>query len=52
MVGTKRNWNAVITKIFFYVSSTTKQKMKVGATKIQPDDSDKKELEKEVTTKI
>ena len=30
----------------------TKQKIKAGATKIQPEGSDKRKLEKEVTTKI
>ena len=47
----KRNQvKVVVIKICFY--GKTKWKMKVGATKIQPDCSDKKELEKEVTTKI
>ena len=51
MVQTKGNHEKlVLTNICFY--GKTKQKMKVGATKIQPDGSDKKKLEKEVTTKI
>ena len=36
----------VITKICFYGSGKTKRKMKVSATKIQPDGSDKKEIRK------
>ena len=36
----------VIIKIYFYGSGKTKWKMKVGATKIQPDGSDKKEIRK------
>ena len=36
----------VITQIWFYGSSKTKWKMTVGATKIQPDGSDKKEVRK------
>ena len=45
MIQTKRNQEKVIvTKICFY--SKTKQKMIAGATKIQPDGSDKKEIRK------
>ena len=45
MVQTKRNQeNVVVTKICFY--GKTKQKMKVGATKIQSDSSKKKEIRK------
>ena len=45
MVQTIRNQETVVvTKICFY--GTTKQIMKVGATKIQPDGSDKKEITK------
>ena len=45
MVQTKRNQGkVVVTKICFY--GKTKHKMKVGATKIQPDGSDKKEIRK------
>ena len=44
MVETKRNKKVVITKICFYGSGETTHKMKVGATKIQPDGSDKKEI--------
>ena len=36
----------VITKICFYGSGKTKQKMKIGTTTIQPDGSDKKEIRK------
>ena len=50
MVQTNRNQEKLVTKICFYAK--TKWKMKVGATKIQPDGSDKKELEKKVNTKI
>ena len=51
MVQTKRNQEKVVdTKIPFH--GKTKQKMKDGSTKIQPDCSGKKKLEKEVTTKI
>ena len=49
MVQTKSNQEKVVfIKICFY--GKTKWKMKIGATKIQADGSDKKE--KEVTTKI
>ena len=45
MVQTKRNQETVVvTKVCFY--GKTKQKMKVGATKTQPDGSDKKEIRK------
>ena len=45
MVWTKRNQEKVIvSKICFY--GKTKQKMKVGATKIQSDGSDKREIRK------
>ena len=45
MVQTKRNQEkVVVTKICFY--GKRNQKMKVGATKIQPDGSDKKENRK------
>ena len=45
MVQTKRNQEkVVVTKICFY--GNTKQKMKVGATKIQPDGLDKQEIRK------
>ena len=45
MVQTKRNQeNMVVTKTCFY--GKTKQKMKVSATKIQPDGSDKREIRK------
>ena len=45
MVQMKRNQeNVVVTKICFY--GKTKEKMKVSATKIQPDGSDKKEVGK------
>ena len=45
MVQTKRNQEeAVVTKICFY--DKTKQKMKTGTTKIQPNGSDKKEIRK------
>ena len=45
MVHTKRNQEKVVfTKICFY--GKQKQKMKVGATKIQPNGSDKKEIRK------
>ena len=45
MVQTKRNQEKVIvTKICLY--GKTECKMKVGATKIQPDGSDKKEIRK------
>ena len=45
MVQTKGNQEkVVVTKICFY--GKTKWKMKVGATKIQPDGSDKKEIRK------
>ena len=45
MVQTERNQQkVVVTKICFY--GKTKHKMKVGATKIQPDGSDKKEIRK------
>ena len=45
MVQTKRNQEkVVVTKICFY--GKTKQKMKTGVTKIQPDGSDKKEIRK------
>ena len=46
MVQTKRNQEkvVVITKICFYFK--TKQKLKVGATEIQPDSSEKKEIRK------
>ena len=47
MVETKRNDKVVITKICFYGSVKIKQKMEVGATKIQPDGSDKKEIRKQ-----
>ena len=40
--GIKEKW--LSTKICFY--GKTKHKMKVGATKIQPDGSDKKEIRK------
>ena len=46
MVETKRNKKLVITKICFCSSGKTKHKMKVGATKIQPGGSDKKEIRK------
>ena len=36
----------VITKISFHGSGKTTWKIKVGATKIQPDGSDKKEITK------
>ena len=50
MVQTKRNQEkVVVTKICFY--GKTEQKMKVVATRIQPDGSDKKEIKK-VNTKI
>ena len=43
MVQTKRNQEKVVVyKICFYVK--IKWKMEVGATKIQPDGSDKKEI--------
>ena len=43
MVTTKRNQEkVVVTKICIY--GKTKWKMKVGATKIQPDGSDKKKI--------
>ena len=43
MVTTKRNQEkVVVTKICIY--GKTKWKMKVGATKIQPDGSDKKTI--------
>ena len=48
--GKKESKKVVVTKICFY--SKTKWKMKVGATKIQPNDSDKKEIRKVVTTII
>ena len=45
MVQTKRNQEKeVVTKICFF--GRTKQKMKVGAAKIQADGSDKKEIRK------
>ena len=45
MFQTKRNQDkVVVTKICFY--GKTKGNMKVGATKIQPDGSDKKEIRK------
>ena len=45
MVQTKSNQEKVVfTKICFY--GKTKQKMKVGVTKIPPDGSDKKEIRK------
>ena len=45
MVQTKRNQDkVVVTKICFH--GKTKWKMKVGATKIQPNGSDKKEIRK------
>ena len=45
MAQTKRNQEkVVVTEICFY--GKTKQKMKVGATKIQPDGSDKREIRK------
>ena len=45
MVQTKGNQEKVVViKLCFY--GKTKQKMKVGATKIQPDSSDKKEIGK------
>ena len=45
MVQRKRNQEKmVVTKICFY--GKTKWKMKVGATKIQPDGSGKKEISK------
>ena len=45
MVQTKRNQEkVVVAKICFY--HKTKQKMKVGPTKIHPDGSDKKEIRK------
>ena len=45
MVQTKRNQEkVVVTKTCLY--GKTKQKMKVGATKIQPDGSDKKDIRK------
>ena len=45
MVQTKRNQEKeVITKICFY--GETKWKMKIGATKTQPDGSEKKEIRK------
>ena len=52
MVQTKRNHKKVVViKICFY--DKTKQKMKKGATKLQPNGSDKKwKLEKEVNTII
>ena len=40
----KESRKVVVNKICFY--GKTKQKMKVGATKIQPDGSDKKEIRK------
>ena len=47
----KRNQEkGVVTKMCFY--GKTKCKMKVGATRIQPDGPDKKEIRKEVTAKI
>ena len=47
MVQTKRNQRkVVVTKICFH--GKTKQKIKVGATKMQPIGSDKKEIRKEV----
>ena len=43
MVQTKSNQeNVVVSKIYFH--SKTKQNMKVGATKIQPDGSYKREI--------
>ena len=43
MVQIKRNQDkVVVTQICFY--GKTKQKMRVGATKIQPDGLDKKEI--------
>ena len=51
MVQTKRNQEkVVVTTICFY--GKMKQKMKVGATEIQPDGSDKKEIRKIGSTKI
>ena len=45
MVQTKRNQEkVVVTKICFYAK--TKQKMKVGATKIQLNGSDRKKIRK------
>ena len=45
MVQTKRNQEKVdVTKICFY--GKTKWKMKIGATKIQPNGSHKKEIRK------
>ena len=46
----KESRKVVVTKICFY--GKTKWKIKVSATKIQPNGSDKKKLEKDVTTKI
>ena len=51
MVHTKRNQEKmVVTKMCF--CGKTKWQMKVGAIKIQPEGSDKKEIRKKVTTKI
>ena len=45
MVQTKSNQEkVVVTKTCFYCK--TKQKLKVGATKIQPDGSDNKQIKK------
>ena len=49
----KESRKVVFTKVCLCFYGKTKWKMKFGATKIQPNGSEKKEkLEKEVTTKI